>query len=160
MNASYTRMDSAFSSLIVAALGTIAILIWRVRESRRAVSARSILIPPLGMATGFTMFLAPQFRIPWTWAFGAFVTGAVLLAYPLLRTTRLTREGSGIMMQRHNAFIPVLLALAALRFALRSYVGALISVPQTGALFFVLAFGMIARWRTWMFFEYRRLTHV
>ncbi len=152
-------MNSAVSSLIVAAIGTIAILIWRLRESRRPVSSRSILIPPLGLATGFSMFVVPQFRIPWTWGLAAFVTGAVLLSYPLLRTTRLTREGGAIMMQRHNAFIPVLLALAALRLLLRSYVGALISVPQTGALFFVLAFGMIARWRTWMFFEYRRLTH-
>lgn len=151
-------MNGLSSSLVVAALGTIAILIWRVRESRRAVSLRSIIIPPLGMATGFSMFLAPEFRIPWAWGLGAFVAGAVLLAYPLLRTSRLTREGGVIMMQRHNSFIPVLLGLAALRFALRSYVGAIISAPQTGALFFVLAFGMIARWRTWMFFEYRRLT--
>jgi membrane protein CcdC involved in cytochrome C biogenesis len=151
-------MNGFSSSLLVAALGTVAILMWRIRESRRAVSTRSILIPPMGMATGFSMFLVPQFRIPWLWALGAFIAGAVLLAYPLLRTSRLTREGNIIMMRRHNAFIPVLLGLAALRLGLRSYVGAIISVPQTGALFFVLAFGMIARWRTWMFFEYRRLT--
>jgi membrane protein CcdC involved in cytochrome C biogenesis len=151
-------MNSATSSLIVAALGAIAIIIWRIRESRSAVSTKSILIPPLGMATGFSMFLVPQLRIPWTWALGAFVAGAVILAYPLLRTTRLIREGNGIMMQRHNAFIPVIVGLAALRLALRQYVGEIISIPQTGTLFFVLAFGMIARWRTWMFFEYRRLT--
>ena len=151
-------MNGFYSSLIVAAIGSLAILAWRVRESRRAVTTRSILIPPLGMATGFCMFLAPDVRIPWTWALGAFVAGAVLLAYPLLRTTRLTREGNAIMMQRHNAFIPVILGLAALRLALRSYVGAIITVPQTGGLFFVLAFGMIARWRTWMFLEYRKLT--
>jgi len=151
-------MNGFYSSLIVASLGSIAILVWRVRESRRAVTTRSILIPPLGMATGFCMFLAPNVRIPWTWALGAFAAGAVLLAYPLLRTTRLTREGNAIMMKRHNAFIPVILGLAALRLALRSYVGAVITVPQTGGLFFVLAFGMIARWRTWMFLEYRKLT--
>jgi membrane protein CcdC involved in cytochrome C biogenesis len=151
-------VNDATSSLIVAALGAIAVLIWRVRESRRPVSTKTILIPPLGMATGFSMFFAPQMRFPFVWGVGAFLAGAVLLAYPLLRTTRLTREGGTIMMQRHNAFIPVIIGLAALRFALRSYVGAIISVPQTGALFFVLAFGMIARWRTWMFLEYRRLT--
>jgi membrane protein CcdC involved in cytochrome C biogenesis len=152
-------LNGVYSSLIVAVLGSVAILIWRVRESRRAVSTKTILIPPLGMATGFSMFVfAPQMRIPWTWGLGAFVAGAVLLAYPLLRTTRLTREGGNIMMQRHNAFIPVILGLAAIRLAARSYIGEIVSVPQTAALFFVLAFGMIARWRTWMFFEYRRLT--
>ena len=33
-----------------------------------------------------------------------------------------------------------------------------VNIEQTGALFFVLAFGMILRWRMRMFFEYRRLT--
>jgi membrane protein CcdC involved in cytochrome C biogenesis len=151
-------MNPWSSSLVVALLGTVAVLVWRIQESRRAVSVRSILIPPLGMATGFSMFLAPPVRVPWMWALGAFAAGAVLLAWPLLKSTRLTREGGAIMMRRSNTFIPVLLGLAALRFALRSYVGAIVSAPQTGGLFFILAFGMIARWRTWMFFEYRRLT--
>jgi membrane protein CcdC involved in cytochrome C biogenesis len=31
-------------------------------------------------------------------------------------------------------------------------------VQQTGALFFVLAFGMILRWRAQMLLEYRKLT--
>jgi membrane protein CcdC involved in cytochrome C biogenesis len=146
------------SSLVVAVLGAVAVIVWRIHESRRAVSMRSILIPPLGMATGFSMFLAPPFRVPWTWALGAFVAGAVVLAWPLLASTRLTREGGAVMMRRSNTFIPVLLGLAALRIVLRSYIGPLISAPQTGGLFFILAFGMIARWRTWMFFEYRRLT--
>jgi membrane protein CcdC involved in cytochrome C biogenesis len=32
------------------------------------------------------------------------------------------------------------------------------SIQQTAALFFVLAFGMILRWRMSMLFAYRRLT--
>jgi membrane protein CcdC involved in cytochrome C biogenesis len=31
-------------------------------------------------------------------------------------------------------------------------------VEQTAALFYLLAFGMIARWRTQMYFQYRKLT--
>ena len=41
-----------------------AVLAWRVREGRTAVTLRKIVIPPLGMATGFCMFLVPAFRIP------------------------------------------------------------------------------------------------
>jgi membrane protein CcdC involved in cytochrome C biogenesis len=51
----------------------------------------------------------------------------------------------------------VILGLAALRLGLRHYIGSLISVQQTAGLFFVLAFGMIVRWRTTLLLEYRRL---
>jgi membrane protein CcdC involved in cytochrome C biogenesis len=150
--------DLPFAPIVAALLGTVAVLIWRVRESRRAVSTRSIVIPPLGMSTGFSMFAVPAFRVPWTWGFTAFAFGAVILAYPLLASSRLTRDGDVVMMRRSRAFIAVILGLAALRLALRSYVGEFVSVQQTAALFFVLAFGMIVRWRAWMLLEYRRLT--
>ena len=70
----------------------------------------------------------------------------------------ITREGGTIMMQRSRSFIAIILVLAALRFGLRSYIGTFITAQQTAALFFVLAFGMIIRWRAWMLLEYRRLT--
>ena len=47
------------------------------------------MLPPLAMSTGFVMFLSPEFRVPWSWAAGAFVLGALVLSYPLLRTSRL-----------------------------------------------------------------------
>ncbi len=139
-------------------IGLAAVLAWRIREARGPVSLKKIVIPPLGMATGFCMFLVPAFRIPWTWALGAFLVGAVALAYPLLRTSKLIREGDAVLMQRSNAFFAVILALAAIRLLARGYFDTLLTVQQTGALFFVLAFGMILRWRVRMFFEYRAFT--
>ncbi len=143
-----------FGSLI----GLAAVLVWRVREARGPVSLKKIVIPPLGMATGFSMFLLPGFRIPWTWALGAFLVGAVALAYPLLRTSRLVCEGDVVLMQRSNAFFVVILFLAAIRLLARGYFDTLLTVKQTGALFFILAFGMILRWRIRMLLEYRELT--
>jgi len=131
---------------------------WRIREARGAVSIKKIVIPPLGMATGFCMFAVPAFRVPWTWAGIAFLIGAVGLAYPLLLTSRLVRQGDVIMMQRSNAFFTVILALAAIRLLARGYLDTLLSVQQTAALFYLLAFGMILRWRTRMFLEYWKLT--
>jgi membrane protein CcdC involved in cytochrome C biogenesis len=139
-------------------VGLLAVIAWRVREAQGAVSVKKIVIPPLGMATGFSMFIVPAFRIPWLWAGVAFLVGAVALAYPLLRTSRLVRQGDVVMMQRSNAFFAVILALAAIRLLARGYFDTLLTVEQTGALFFVLAFGMIVRWRTRMFLEYRKLT--
>jgi membrane protein CcdC involved in cytochrome C biogenesis len=139
-------------------IGLAAVLTWRIREARGPVSLKKIIIPPLGMATGFSMFLVPAFRIPWTWAIGAFLAGAVALAYPLLRTSKLIREGDVVLMQRSNAFFTVILFLAAIRLLARGYFDSFLTAQQTAALFFVLAFGMILRWRVRMFLEYREFT--
>ena len=144
-------------SVLGSLAGLGAVLAWRVREGRTAVTIRKIVIPPLGMATGFSMFLVPAFRIPWGWAAGAFLMGAAVLAYPLLRSSRLVRDGEAIMMQRSNAFFLVVIALAVVRILARSYIDTFLAMNQTGALFFVLAFGMILRWRLRMLMEYRQL---
>lgn len=144
-------------SLISSVVGAIAVMVWRVRETRTPVSARKIIIPPLGMATGFCMFLAPMFRVPWTWAAVAFVAGGVVLSYPLLRTTKLAREGETVMMRRSNAFFAVILLLAGIRVAARGYLDHVMSVQQTAGLFFILAFGIILRWRAQMYLQYRAL---
>jgi membrane protein CcdC involved in cytochrome C biogenesis len=143
---------------ITALAGLAAVLVWRVREGRTAVTVKKILIPPAGMSTGFSMFLVPAFRVPWSWALIAFLIGAIALAYPLLLTSRLEREGSSIMMKRSGAFFAVIIVLAAVRYFARGYFGRLLTLEQTGGLFFILAFGMILRWRLSMFFEYRALT--
>jgi membrane protein CcdC involved in cytochrome C biogenesis len=145
-------------SFVAALAGLLAVLAWRIREGRTPVTLRKILIPPIGMATGFSMFFIPAFRVPLTWAIGAFLIGAIALAYPLLLTSRLERNGDMIMMKRSGAFFAVVIALAAIRYLARGYFDKILSIEQTGGLFFVLAFGMILRWRMSMFFEYRVLT--
>jgi membrane protein CcdC involved in cytochrome C biogenesis len=146
------------ASILVSLAGLVAVITWRLREARTAVSLRKIIIPPLGMATGFCMFFVPAFRIPWAWAGLAFLIGAVALAWPLLLTTRLIRQGDAVMMKRSSAFLAVILVLAAIRFFARSYFDALLTAQQTAALFFVLAFGMIVCWRAKLLIDFRRLT--
>jgi len=146
------------SSIFFSLAGLAVVTTWRLSETRRAVSLKKIIIPPLGMATGFCMFFVPAFRIPWLWAAAAFLAGAIALAYPLLLTTRLVRQGSAVMMQRSNAFLAVILVLAAVRFFARGYLDTVLTAPKTAALFFVLAFGMILRWRTHMLLDFQKLT--
>lgn len=145
-------------SLISSVVGFFAVMAWRIREGRTAVTARKIVIPPLGMATGFCMFLVPAFRVPVEWAIVAFLVGALVLAYPLLRTSRLTLDGDTVMMSRSRAFFVIVVVLALIRILARGYLDQRISLQQSAALFFVLAFGMILRWRMSMYFEFRRLT--
>lgn len=144
--------------LVLASLaGAGAVIVWRFRETSSPVSVRKIIVPPLAMSTGFFMFLLPATRVPLLWAAAALLLGALVFSYPMARTSRLTRVGDLILMQRSRAFLWILLGLVALRFALRAYVEQYLSPLQTGALFFLLAFGMIVRWRATMLAQYLKL---
>ena len=145
--------------LLGSLVGAGLVIAWRVRETQTPVTATKLLAPPLGMSTGFFMFVAPQLRVPLVWALGAFAAGALVLSYPLIATSHLERQGDHVMMRRSRAFLGIILALALLRLALRQYVEQFVSVPQTAGLFFILAFGMLLPWRVVMFLRYRRLIH-
>jgi membrane protein CcdC involved in cytochrome C biogenesis len=145
-------------SVLVSLAGLAAVTMWRLRESRTAVSLRKIVIPPLGMATGFSMFFVPGFRIPLQWAGIAFLIGASALSVPLLLTTRLERRGDTVMMKRSSAFLAVVFVLAAIRFVAHGYFDTILTGQQTAGIFFILAFGMIICWRAKMLFDFRRLT--
>jgi membrane protein CcdC involved in cytochrome C biogenesis len=148
----------AAGSVVAAGAGAVVIIMWRLREARTAVSLRKIIIPPLGMATGFSMFVDPAFRVPWSWAAIAFLIGALALAWPLLLTTRLELQGETVRMKRSSAFLAVILVLAAIRLLARGYFDKLLTAQQTAGIFFILAFGMILIWRAKMLVDFRRLT--
>lgn len=143
--------------MLAPVVGGGAVMAWRIRETRTPVTVPKIVIPPLGMSTGFAMFFAPSMRIPWSWAIGAFLVGALVLAVPLARTSTLERHEGVVLMRRSNGFMLILLVLLAMRIAFHEWVGELLPPKQTGALFFVLAFGMILRWRVGMLIRYLRL---
>ena len=148
----------AAGSFLAAGAGAVVVIMWRLREARTAVSLRKIIIPPLGMATGFSMFVDSAFRVPWTWAAIAFLIGAAILAWPLLLTTRLELQGQTVRMKRSSAFLVVILVLAAIRIFARGYFDTILTTQQTAGIFFILAFGMIVIWRAKMLVDFRRLT--
>ena len=143
--------------IAVTLLGAVVMLAWRIGETRTPVSTRKIVLPPLGMATGFFMFLVPATRVAWPYALAAVALGALVFAIPLARTSRLSRVGDTIVMRRSRAFLWILLGLFAVRLALRTWVERHVTPAQTGALFFILAFGMILRWRVGMLLEFSRM---
>ena len=137
--------------------GGIVILFWRVRETRVPVSSKAIIIPPLAMSSGFLMFLAPMMRIPWWWAIASFLLGLLVLSWPLVRSTRLELRDGVVYMKRSRDFLVILFVLLALRLGLHDYIGHIISPLQNASVFYLLAFGMIARWRLTMYLQYRRI---
>lgn len=143
--------------LVSSLIGGGLVIAYRVRETTRPVTPRKIVIPPLAMSTGFGMFAYPPARIPALWALTAFALGALVLSYPLVKSSRLHMVSGVVMLQRSRAFLWIIFGLFALRFAARRYVEQYVDTIQTGALFFVLAFGMILTWRIRMYLEYRAL---
>jgi len=143
---------------VVSLIGLAGVLTWRVREGRSAVTLKKIVMPPLGMATGFCMFIVPAFRVPFVWGISAFLIGAVVFAYPLLLTSDLHLQNGVIMMKRSSAFFAVIIVLAVVRYLARGFFDRFLTLEQTGALFYLLAFGMILRWRAKLFFAWRAFT--
>lgn len=143
--------------LLSSIAGAVLIVAWRARETTAPVTARKILIPPLGMSTGLGMFAYAPTRIPVAWGLSALAMGVFVFSYPLIKSSTLTQSGESIVLQRSPAFLWILLGLLAVRFAARAYVEQFVSPLQTGSIFFLLALGMIVRWRAQMFLEYRKL---
>lgn len=110
------------------------------------------------MTTGFMMFIVPETHIPVTWGIIAFALGWLLFSYPLIRTTKFEKVNGQVYAQRSRSFIFILIGLLAVRMLLHEAVEQYISVIQTGAVFFLLAYGMIVRWRLFMLKQYRAMT--
>ncbi|WP_245599849.1 CcdC family protein [Paenibacillus harenae] len=147
-------------SVVVSLLAFTILAILRIRAGKQPTSLRKIIIPPLGMATGFMMFAFPITHIPWGWGVSAFGTGMLIFSFPLVVTTRLERVESEIYVRRSKAFIFIMVTLFAIRFALHGIAEQYMSIPQTGAIFYLLAFGMIIPWRLAMVSDFMRLQKV
>lgn len=150
---SYLQIGATVGMLVMALL---AIFI-RMKASHRPVTIHKILIPPLGMSTGFLMFVVPQTHVPLLWALIALLVGWFIFSYPLIRSTRFERVNDEIFATRSRSFAFILLGLLAIRLILHEVIQRYVSIPQTGGLFFLLAFGMIVRWRVYMYKHYKEV---
>lgn len=59
------------SSIGMVAMALLAIFV-RMRGTNKPISTVKIIMPPIGMSTGFLMFVAPAFRVPGMWGLLAF----------------------------------------------------------------------------------------
>jgi len=143
--------------LVVSLFGAAVVLTWRFKETSAPVTMRKLIIPPLGMSTGLCMFIAPPTRVPLSWALAALALGALVFAVPLARSSTLIRVGDSLQMKRSKAFVWILVGLLLVRFALRAWIELYVTQLQTGALFFLIAFGAIVRWRVGLVLEFKKL---
>ncbi|GAA4855299.1 CcdC family protein [Paenibacillus vulneris] len=142
---------------IGAAMAACMAMLFRMRASNKAVNPKKLLIPPIAMSTGFLMFAAPMTRIPLSWAMGAFLVGALIFSYPLIRSSQMEVRDGEVYLKRSKVFIFILAGLLVIRILLRQIIEQYVTLPQTGAIFFLLAFGMLLPWRLAMYFQFRKL---
>ncbi|MGA8943137.1 MAG: cytochrome c biogenesis protein CcdC [Thermoactinomyces sp.] len=141
---------------IAAFMMAIIVIFLRLRAAKKPTNAKKILIPPLGMSTGFAMFFFPPTHIPWSWAIAAFLTGALFLSIPLIQTSKMEVIGEQVYLKRSRTFVIILIVLFAIRMSLHTYIEHILSIYQTGSLFFILAFGMLLPWRLSMYIQYKK----
>ncbi|MFC7440650.1 CcdC family protein [Laceyella putida] len=142
---------------VIAFLMASTFFIMRLRASKKPTSAKKIIIPPLGMSTGFLMFLFPEFHIPAAWAILSFLVGALFFSLPLIKTSAFEIKEDQIYLKQSRAFLFILSGLFLVRLSLHNYIEHHISVFQTGSVFFILAFGMLLPWRIAMLMQYKKL---
>lgn len=154
INPSLLHVGSTLGAVFMALM----VIFIRLKASARPVTIRKIWIPPLGMSTGFAMFVVPETRFPWWWAVAAFLIGWFIFAYPLMRSTIFEERDGQIYAQRSKSFAFILLGLLLIRTLLHEFINRYVSIPQSGGLFFILAFGMILHWRVFMYKRYTQMS--
>lgn len=158
----FEQMLSSHLMRIVMSFGVVLMSVLavavRMKAANRPTSLRQILIPPLAMSTGFFMFIFPFARISVGYALTAFCAG-LLLALPLISTSKFHVVNGEVYLKRSRAFIFILLGLLLLRLLLHPVVEKYVSVAQSGGIFFILAFGMLLLWRIAMAIRYQKLIH-
>lgn len=152
MPSSGPLVQAGFLAMFV--IGGITLMVLRMRAAKRPTTLRKIIIPPLGMMSGFIMFALPMMRIPWMWGLAAFGTGLLIFSFPLIVTTRLEKIHEDLYIKRSKAFLVTMVSLFVVRIALHGTLEQYMTIPQTGAIFFLLAFGMIIPWRISMLSYY------
>jgi membrane protein CcdC involved in cytochrome C biogenesis len=144
------------ASTVVAALMATAMIVVRLRASKKPASVKKIVLPPLFMSTGALMFVFPVFQIAWIQVLEAFLVGMFFSIF-LIKSSKFEIRNGDIFLVPSKAFPFILIGLLVARIIIKLIVGSQISLGETSGMFFMLAFGMIFTWRIVMLYQFLQL---
>jgi membrane protein CcdC involved in cytochrome C biogenesis len=152
--------DTVVIGSVIISLFMVAIVnFFRMKNTKKPVkNAKSIIIPPMGMATGFTMFIfAPMLRPTWIEIAYAIVAGMVFSIF-LIKTSKFEIRENQIYMQRSKLFFVVLVGLIIVRYLAKFVLSTSyhLDAGEMSGMFFILAFSMILPWRIGMLLGYKK----
>lgn len=142
------------ASIMAVFMGIGAIFV-RQKASKRPLSVKKILIPPVMMSTGALMFLFPYFRLSAIEILEALIAG-LLFSVLLVITTKYEERDDQLYVKPSKWFLGILFALLIIRTSLKLVLSISISPGETGGIFFLLAFVMIVVWRISMLIKFRQ----
>ncbi|WP_408021629.1 CcdC family protein [Siminovitchia acidinfaciens] len=149
-------MSIIFSSVAALFMGVLALFV-RMKASRKPVSTKKILLPPVFMSTGALMFLHPYFRVTGMEILEAVIVG-MMFSILLIKTSKFELREQAIYLKRSKAFGFILIGLLLIRLLLKTILSQSIDVGQLSGMFWILAFGMIVPWRLAMYLQYKKLS--
>ncbi|EHQ90940.1 CcdC family protein [Desulfosporosinus youngiae] len=153
-----TKQFLVIASIVVSLLMVVVVNLVRLRNTKKPAAARTIILPPLFMATGAGMFILPMFRPTLLELISSVVMG-MLFSIILIKTSKFEIRDNQIYLQRSKLFLAALIGLVALRMTGKIVLAETINIDpaQMSGIFFILAFSMILPWRISMFMEFRKL---
>ncbi|WP_051189012.1 CcdC family protein [Halalkalibacillus halophilus] len=141
---------------VIAVIMAIGMIVIRSRAAKRPASVKKIILPPFFMSTGALMFLFPYFQISWLQVIEAMIVG-VLFSILLIYTSNFEVKKNEIYLKPSKALAFILVGLLVIRVSFKSVLGQEISVGETSAMFFLLAFAMLVTWRIAMLIKFMKL---
>lgn len=145
-----------FVSTAIAIMMAIVVFKFRMTETKRPVNAKKIILPPIFMSTGASMFLFPAFQLTSYELIEAISVG-MLFSILLIKTSKFEVKENQIFLQRSKAFIFILVGLLIVRLIAKIILGRSLNIGVLSGMFFMLAFGMIVPWRIVMYFQYKKI---
>ncbi len=139
----------------IAVLMALGVLFVRMKASKKPVSTKKIVLPPIFMSTGALMFLHPFFRVTFLNVLEAFFLG-VFFSIFLILTSKFEIKDNEIYLKRSKAFAFILIALLVIRLVGKLVLTSTIDFGELSGMFWILAFGMIVPWRIAMYFQYKQ----
>ncbi|PHE91845.1 hypothetical protein COF81_21030 [Bacillus pseudomycoides] len=149
-------MNLAVLSSIIALCMAVGMMFLRLKSAKKPITLKKIILPPIFMSTGASMYFLPEFRLTTTEILEAVIVGLFFSIF-LIKTSKFEIRGKAIYLIPSKAFIFILVGLLVVRIAFKSYLSQSIDLGQLSGMFFLLAFAMIVSWRIGMYRSFMKL---
>lgn len=149
-------MSLALLSSIIAIVMAVGVMFLRLRAAKKPVTFKKIILPPIFMSTGASMYLLPEFQLTSLEIIEAVSVGLIFSIF-LIKTSKFDIKGKQIYLKPSKAFIFILVGLLVVRVGLKSYLSQTIDLGELSGMFFLLAFSMIVSWRIAMYHSFIKL---
>lgn len=143
-------------STIVFGLIAITMLIIRSEASKRPITAKKIILPPIFMSTGSLMFIFPMFQVHLAQVIESVAVGIICSIF-LIWTTNFSIRGQDIYVKPSKTFLYIISGFLVIRIGAKLLIGQAIAFGELSGMFYLLALGMIGTWRVSMFITFKKL---